>query len=137
MTASTATRPRLIAGMSPLRRAYEADGIVTLASGILIAALSGVLDTALGLSTELLLGVGAFFILYAAGVLVIATRREIPRRPAAFVAGLNAVWAVDSVITLEAGWLEPTTLGIAGILFIAAFTAAMAAVQTYALRATR
>ncbi|MEV6065651.1 hypothetical protein AB0L82_03780 [Nocardia sp. NPDC052001] len=137
MTASTATAPRLIAGMSPLRLAYEADGIVTLASGILIAALSGVLDTALGLSTELLLGVGAFFILYAAAVLVVATRREIPRRPAAFIAALNAVWAVDSVITVEAGWVHPTTLGTVGILFIAAFTAAMAAVQTYTLRTSR
>lgn len=137
MTASTAASPRLIAGVTPLRLAYAADGIATLASGILIAALSGVLDSPLGLATELLLGVGAFFILYGAAVLVIATRREIPRRAAAFIAGLNAVWAVDSVITVEAGWLEPATLGTAGILVIAVFTAVMAAVQTYTLRTSR
>ncbi|MEV6768102.1 hypothetical protein AB0N05_05655 [Nocardia sp. NPDC051030] len=137
MTATTATGTRTILGMTPLRLAYEADGVMTMASGIMLAALSGVLDTALGLSTELLLGVGLFFMAYAAGVLVVATRREIPRRPAALIVALNAVWTVDSLITLAAGWISPTTLGAAGVVFIAAFTAAMAALQGYTLRASR
>ncbi|NNH72699.1 hypothetical protein HLB23_23020 [Nocardia uniformis] len=135
MTATTSTRR--IAGMSPLRLAYEFDGIATLASGVLLAALSGVIDSALGLSTPLLLGVGAFFIVYAVGVLIVATRREIPRRPAAVIIGVNALWTVDSLVVLAAGWLDPTALGTAAILAIAAFTAVVSAVQTYTLRADR
>lgn len=141
MTASTATSTpsitRRIAGMSPLRLAYEFDGIATLASGVLLVALSGIIDSALGLSTAVLLATGGFFIVYAIAVLAIATRPEIPRRAAAGVAVLNAIYAVDSVITVEAGWLEPTTLGTVGILAIAAFTAIMAAIQTYTLRTSR
>lgn len=137
MTATTATSTRRIAGMSPLRLAYEADGIATLASGVLLAALSGVIDSALGFSTAHLLGVGAFFIVYAIGVLIVATRKDIPRRPAAVIIGLNAMWAVDSLIVLAAGWIDPTALGTALTLAIAAFTAAMAAVQAYTLRADR
>ncbi|MBF6182608.1 Uncharacterised protein [Nocardia otitidiscaviarum] len=137
MTATTATGTRTIAGMSPLRLAYTFDGVATLASGILVAALAGVLDSALGLSTPLLLGVGAFFILYAIDVLIVATRPVISRRAAAVIIAVNALWAVDSLVVLAAGWLDPTALGVAAILVIAAFTAAMAAVQAYTLRADR
>ncbi|WP_084530107.1 hypothetical protein [Nocardia crassostreae] len=133
----SATAPRTIAGMSPLRLAFEADGIMTLASGVGLVALAGILDSPLGLSTPLLLGVGAFFIAYAIGVLIVATRKEIPRKPAYAIAAINAFWTVDSLITLAAGWIEPTTLGAAGVIFIAAFTALMAAAQFYTLRTDR
>ncbi|GAB4584484.1 hypothetical protein [Nocardia sp. IFM 10818] len=133
----SATAPRTIAGMSPLRLAYELDGVMTLVSGIALMALAGVLDSPLGLSTPLLLGVGAFFTAYALGVLIVATRKEIPRKPAAIIAGINAFWTLDSLITLAAGWIEPTTLGALGVLFIAAFTALMAAAQAYTLRTDR
>ncbi|MFC9997570.1 hypothetical protein [Nocardia sp. NPDC127526] len=133
----TATASRTIAGMSPLRLAYELDGIMTLVSGIALMALAGVLDSPLGLSTPLLLGVGAFFTAYAIGVLIVATRKNIPRKPAAVIAGINAFWTLDSLITLAAGWIEPTTLGTIGVLFIAAFTALMAAAQVYTLRTDR
>lgn len=138
MTATTASSTRrLLAGMSPVRLAYEFDGVATLISGLALAALAGVLDSALGMSTAVLLSEGLFFIAYAIGVLVIATRRVIPRRPAMVVIALNALWAVDSLVFLAAGWLEPTALGTAVVLAIAAFTAVMAAVQGYTLRADR
>lgn len=137
MTATTASTARTIAGMTPLRLAYEADGIATLLSGVAVTALAAVLDEPLGLSFEVLLATGVFFIAYAVGVLVVATRRVIPRRPAAIIVGLNIFWTVDSLVTLAAGWLHPTALGTAGILFIAAFTAAMAAAQIWTLRTER
>ncbi|MBL1079109.1 hypothetical protein JK358_32365 [Nocardia sp. 2] len=138
MTA-TATTPasRRILGMTPLRFVYEADAILTFTSGLLITVLAGVLDGPLGLDTWVLLATGIFFMVYAVGVFVVATRPEFPRRPAAVIAGLNAFWTVDSLITLAAGWLEPTTLGAAGIIFIAAFTATVSALQFYLLRTER
>ncbi|MFI6867163.1 hypothetical protein [Nocardia sp. NPDC050406] len=138
MTATTASSlRRTIAGMSPVRLAYEFDGIATLVSGLALASLAAVLDSPLGLSAALLLGEGLFFIAYAIGVLVIATRREIPRGPAKVVIALNALWTVDSLVFLAAGWIEPTALGTGVVLMIAAFTAVMAAVQAYTLRADR
>ncbi|QLY29878.1 hypothetical protein [Nocardia huaxiensis] len=138
MTAMTSTpAARRILGMTPLRLAYEFDGIATMVSGVAITALAGVLDSPLGLDTWVLLATGIFFMVYAAGVLVVATRREIPRRAAAVIAGLNAFWTVDSLVTLAAGWLEPTTLGAVGIILIAGFTAVMSAAQFVLLRAAR
>ncbi|MPY78633.1 MAG: hypothetical protein GEV04_09075 [Actinophytocola sp.] len=117
-----------------LRTSLVLDGIATGLTGVLIAALSGMLDTVLGPSTAFVLGVGLFFVAYGATVLVIGTRGMINRGAAGAVAGANLLWTVVSVIVVIAGTLSLTTLGVVTALALAVVTTVFAELQITGLR---
>lgn len=117
-----------------LRTSLVLDGVASGLSGVLIAALTGVLDTVLGASTTLLLDIGLFFVAYGAAVLVIGTRNVINRTAAAAVAAANLLWTMASVVVLIAGTLSLTTLGVVTALVLAVVTTVFAELQITGLR---
>jgi hypothetical protein len=120
-----------------LRFALTLDGVATGANGVLYLAGAPLLDGWLGLPTEMLVAVGAFLIVYAALVLRLATRPEMPRVAVAAVIAANALWAIDSLIALALDWFTPTTVGQVLIAVQAVLVAGLAALQYVGLRQSR
>ncbi|MET9828120.1 hypothetical protein ABZ078_02155 [Streptomyces sp. NPDC006385] len=117
-----------------LRRFLALDAVVTGANGIAYLVASGPLGRLLGVDRGLLLGLGAFLTVFAAGVGLLASRA----RPAAFpvraVIEANLAWAVLSVVALVV-WLSPTTAGAVWTVLQALTVAGFAALQHAALKA--
>ena len=120
-----------------LRFALTLDGVATGANGVIYLAGAPLLDGWLGLPTEMLIAVGAFLIVYAALVLRLATRPEMPRIAVVAVIAANALWAIDSLIALALDWFTPTTLGQVLIAAQAVLVAGLAALQYLGLRQSR
>lgn len=136
MTATFANAPtsNRVTASPLLRGVLMVDGVATAGTGALLIGFAGLLDELLGISAGLLVAAGAFFLLYGAAVLSVGARKA-PRRAA--VIGVlvgNLAYVLDSVVTLEAGWFGPTTLGAVGIGALAAVVAGFAAVELYAYR---
>ncbi|MBJ7522042.1 MAG: hypothetical protein JHC84_20240 [Solirubrobacteraceae bacterium] len=104
----TTAVPAVSSGRGILRPALVTDAVVSAANGVAYLAAAGPLSDLLGLSEPLLRGLGAFMLVYAAVVALVA---RTPRRGTvlAIVVG-NAVWAIDSLL-VAALWNEPTTTG--------------------------
>jgi hypothetical protein len=65
---------------------------------------------------------------------VLGSRAALPRWIVWAVAIGNAAWAIESVLLLPSGWVRPTGLGIAFVLFQAAAVALFAALRFTGLR---
>ncbi len=117
-----------------LRQALTFDGYATLPSGVLLAALAGVLDGPLGIPAGVLLGAGLFFVAWGAGVLYAGTRSVINRRAAGAVATVNLVCALDAVLIAALGIGDLTTLGTTLLLVLAAGVAGIGGLQFLGLR---
>lgn len=102
---TTRTTPTL------LQRALFLDAGVSGATGVLMVAASGPLSGLLGLPVPLLQWAGLILIPFALLLMWLATRNPIPRVWAWGVVGVNALWALDSVLLLMTGWVDPTVLG--------------------------
>jgi len=113
-----------------LRFALRFDGIMTFPSGVLLAALAGVLADPLGIPTAVLLGAGLFFVAWGAAVFFAGTRPVINRRVGAGVGIVNLVCAVDGVVVAGVGDL--TTLGAVLLVALSAAVAAIGALQVFA-----
>lgn len=130
MTTTTAPTAR----RDLLRTVLRLDAAASGALGIAAAAGAGALDTLLGLPADLLLGVGAFLVVYAAGLVVLAARRPIPR-PAVWVVVLgNSAWVLASVGLAIGQWSALTALGAIVVLAQAAAVAVFADLQFTGLR---
>ncbi|MFF1506581.1 hypothetical protein [Streptomyces sp. NPDC058326] len=119
---------------SAVRRFLALDAVVTGANGLAYATASGPLGEFLGVDAGLLLELGLFLVLFAAGVGWLATRPQPPALAVKLVVDVNALWAVLSVVALVA-WLEPTTAGLVWTPTQAATVAGFAVLQWTALRA--
>jgi hypothetical protein len=115
-----------------LREAIKFDGFMTLPSGVLVAALAGVLADPLGIPTGVLIGAGLFFIAWGAGVLFLGMRPTIDRRAAIAVGVVNVVCAVDGVAVAFVADL--TTLGTIALLALSAAVAGIGGLQLFAAR---
>ena len=128
MTTTTALVTRL-----DLRAVLRLDAVASGALGLAATAGAGVLDTALGLPSSLLLGVGVFLVVYAAGLVALAGRPTIPR-PATWVVVLgNSAWVLASLGLAVGAWERLTVLGAVVVLAQAAAVAVFADLQ-YARR---
>jgi hypothetical protein len=121
-----ATTPNL------LRFSLKFDGFATLPSGVLVAALAGVLADPLGIPTGVLIGAGLFFIVWGAAVLYLGTRPAINRKAAVAVGIVNVVCAADGVLVAELADL--TTLGSIALLALSVAVAGIGALQLFASR---
>ncbi|KES08831.1 membrane protein [Streptomyces toyocaensis] len=117
-----------------LRRFLALDAAVTGANALAYLALAGPLGRFLGVGSGLLLGLGAFLAVYAAGVGLLAARRHPPALAVRAVVEANLVWAAVSVAAL-ALWLSPTTAGAVWTVLQALTVAGFAVLQHMALRA--
>jgi hypothetical protein len=77
---------------------------------------------------------GIILILFAAFVARLGTRDR-TQRPLVFVAvACNALWALDSVLLLFTGWVEPTAVGEAFVIVQAVVSAVIAELEFVGLR---
>ena len=117
-----------------LRNVLRADAISCVASGALQLLFTGLLARLLGLPEPLLLGTGAFLVVYAAAVAFISTREPIPRAIVWLLVAGNALWALGCVALLLGNAAAPTLLGQAYVLVQALIVAVLAELQYFGLR---
>ncbi|MFK4221712.1 hypothetical protein [Streptomyces sp. NPDC019890] len=118
-----------------LRRFLALDAVVTGANGLAYIAASGPLGRLLGVDDTILLELGLFLAVFAAGVGYLASRRRPPLFPVKLVIDANLLWAALSIASL-ALWFEPKTAGAVWIPLQALTVAGFAVLQWSALRAT-
>ncbi|MFI5569060.1 hypothetical protein ACIA6T_17265 [Streptomyces sp. NPDC051740] len=116
-----------------LRRFLALDAVVTGANAVAYLALSGPLGRFLGAGSGLLLGLGAFLAVYAAGVGLLAARPHPPAPGVRIVVEANLAWTAVSLAAL-ALWLTPTAAGAVWTVLQALTVAGFALLQHMALR---
>ncbi|MFI9827773.1 hypothetical protein ACIHIX_08790 [Streptomyces sp. NPDC051913] len=117
-----------------LRRFLALDAVVTGGNGLAYLAASGPLGRLLGVGSTLLLELGAFLVVYAAGVGWLAARPRPAALPVRAVVEANLAWAVLSCVALTL-WLSPSTAGAVWTVLQALTVAGFAALQHIALKA--
>ena len=118
--------------------AVRLDAAVSGLTGLVMLALAGPLGDLLDLPAGLLRGAGAALLVLLVGLVWLGGQRTISRAALYAVAGINIIWAIDSVALLFGGWVEPNALGIAFILFQAVVVLLFAELQVaMARRASR
>lgn len=140
MAADTAARTPALARVreTPLLRwTLEFDGIVTALNGLVYVLAAGWVGDQLGLPAALLYPAGALLAVMGAFVFFVSTRREAPVLWVGAIIVLNAVWAIDSVVVVAAGWFDPTTAGTTWILLQAALVAGFVVLQYAGLKRAR
>ncbi|MFJ9583701.1 hypothetical protein [Streptomyces acidicola] len=117
-----------------LRRFLALDAAVTGANGLAYLVASGPIGRLLGVGSGLLLGLGAFLVLYGAGVGYLAgrSRPAVPLVKAVIEA--NVLWAILSVVALTVWLDEPSTAGWIWIPMQAGTVGGFAVLQYMALR---
>lgn len=110
------------------------DATVSGVTGLAMLALAAPLGDFLDLPVGLLRGAGAVLLVLVAGIFWLAGRSTNRRAALNVVAGINVVWAIDSVVLLLTGWVEPNALGIAFVLFQAAVVLLLAELQILTAR---
>jgi hypothetical protein len=130
MTARVSALPR----ETVLRLVLKLDAVVTGANGVAYLALAEPLEDLLGVSANLMRPVGAFLVLFAAGVWFVASRRVVPRAAVLAIAAANAVWAIGSLVFAAAGASSPTTVGTVWVVLQALVVGGFAALQALASR---
>ena len=118
-----------------LRFALLGDAAASGATGLLLAAGAGALAPLLGLPEDLLRVAGLVLLPYAAFVAWLGTRSGgAPRNAVCAVVAINLLWALDSVLLLALGPVEPNDLGTAFVLAQALVVLGFCAMQWTALR---
>lgn len=134
-TVSAASRTPAAAGLRPVRLALGVDAAFSGLNGLVFLALSGPLSDTLGLSQALLLGLGAFFTVYAAALAVVATRPRVPLSLVRLIAAGNGLWVLASLAAAATGVVDPgTTAGEVWVIAQALLVFDFAVLQAWAAR---
>jgi hypothetical protein len=135
-TSTTTTTPasapathRPLSREAVLRLVLKLDAVVTAANGAAYLAAAGPLEDLLGVDATVQRPIGAFLMLFAAGVWLVATRPAISRRGVLAVAMGNALWVVGSLAFAITGVSSPTTVGTVWIVLQALVVGGFAAFQ--------
>lgn len=96
---------------SLLRKALLADAVLSGLTGLLLVLAAGPLAPPLGLPVGLLRWSGIILIPFAAFAAWLRAQARIQRPLVFAVVACNALWALDSVLLLLTGWIEPSVLG--------------------------
>ncbi|WP_067848522.1 hypothetical protein [Nocardia lijiangensis] len=127
----------LAPGDKLLRTSLRLDAVITGANGLAYLALSGPLESLLGLDSRLGIPIGVFLTLYGIGVAVAGATASINHTAARTVIGLNAAWVVVSLAALIEGALDLNAVGSVWTVMQAATVGGFAALQYLGLRKTR
>lgn len=117
-----------------LRRVLLLDAVSSGAMGILLLTCSGLLADFLNLPAALLSEAGIVLVPFALAVGFLGTRARLSRIAVWAVIAINAVWAIDSVVLLFTGWVQPNPLGYLFVVGQATFVAVMAELEFIGLR---
>ncbi len=96
---------------SLLRKALLADTVLSGLTGLLLVLAAGPLAAPLGLPVGMLRWSGIILIPFAAFVARVRAQERIQRPLVFAIVACNALWALDSVLLLFTGWIEPTLPG--------------------------
>ncbi len=125
-------------GSTLVRRALQADGLLCIVCGIVMAVGAGAVAALLGLNNWLVVElVGLGLLVYGAVLFWTTSRRPIDRRLAWLVPLLNCVWVIASAVIIAVGWSALSTEGKWAIGILADVVATLAVVQFYALWRSR
>jgi hypothetical protein len=127
-TTTNATNPTL-SREALLRLVLKLDAVVTAANGVAYLAAAGPLEDLLGVDASVQRPIGAFLMLFAAGVWLVATRPAISRGAVLAIAGANALWVIASLTFAGAGISSPTTAGTVWIVLQALVVGGFATLQ--------
>lgn len=117
-----------------LRWVLLADAATSGAIGLLMTLGSDSLNQLLGLPATLTRYAGLSLLPFAAFLVYLAKRENLSAPLVWSVIVLNALWTVDSILPLLGGWVEPTTLGHAFVIFQAFGVAVFAGLEYFGLR---
>jgi hypothetical protein len=135
MTNATASLVTSFTAPSPLlRKALLADAVLSGLTGLLLALAAALLAGPLGLPVGLLRWSGIILIPFAAFVAGLRMQERLQRPFVFAVVACNALWAVDSVLLLFTGWIEPTVLGEVFVIAQAIVVAVLAELEFVGLR---
>lgn len=117
-----------------LRFALLADAVASGATGLMMIAGADLLTGLLGLPVALMREAGIVLIPYVAFVAFVGTRQNIPHAAVKAIIGMNVLWVVGSVGLLLSGYVAPTALGYAFVIFQAIVVGVFAELQVMGLR---
>lgn len=120
-----------------LRNALRLDAVASGGLGVLALAADSVLKDLLGTPTSLLVPAGAFLVLFALELLLLASLRRISRPAVWATVAVNLLWVFYSVTILVTGAYPLTGLGIAFVIAQAVAVAGFAELQIVGLRRAR
>jgi hypothetical protein len=112
-----------------LRLVLKLDAIVTGANGAAYLAAAGPLEDLFGVDAAVQRPLGAFLMLFAAGVWLVASRPAISRNAVLAIAGANVLWMIASLVFAISGASSPTTVGTVWIVLQALVVGAFATLQ--------
>ncbi|HWM90115.1 MAG TPA: hypothetical protein VN493_05060 [Thermoanaerobaculia bacterium] len=117
-----------------LRRVLALDAGLSAVMGAVMMLAVAPLSSLLGLPSSLLTWAGLILLPFAAFLGWLATREMPPRAAVWAVVICNVFWTVDSFLLLASGWVEPTLLGKAFVVFQAVVVALLAELEFFGLR---
>jgi hypothetical protein len=117
-----------------LRRAIQADAIVSGAMALLLVFGTELLAPLLNLPETFLRNTGIVLVIYAAAVGFLGTRDAMMKTAVWAVIAVNAVWTIDSIVLLVSGWVSPNLPGQVFIVMQAIAVGVFAELQFIGLR---
>jgi hypothetical protein len=117
-----------------LRRALLLDAVASGGTALAMIAVANYVEGLLGLPAALLRGAGLVLIPYVAFVVYAATQSTILRPAVWTIVTANMLWAAASAFLLMSGWVAPTPLGYAFVIFQALVVALLGELQYTGLR---
>ncbi|GGC50348.1 hypothetical protein [Chelatococcus reniformis] len=119
-----------------LRRILMVNALSCAGLGVLLFGLGGLLEPLLGIPAWLSQPLGLSLVCFAGMVGLVEVQERVPPALVWAIIAVNAVWAVDCVVALAAGWITPTPLGVAFVLAQAVWVAVAAEVLALGLTRT-
>jgi hypothetical protein len=124
--------------LSPfLQRVLWFDAATCLITGTVFLTASGTVEQLLAIPAPLARALAVVLLTFGAFVAWVGTRRELIRPAVRAIVVVNALWAVESVLALVFGWLQPNSLGQWFVIAQAVAVAVIAELQFIGLRRAR
>jgi hypothetical protein len=121
--------------LSPfLRRVLLLDASTCLITGMVMLTASGTVERLLAIPAPLSRVLAVVLLIFGGLVGWVGTRCHLMRSAVWAIVTLNALWAVESLLTLAFGWLDPNALGRAFTIVQAMAVAVIAELQFIGLR---
>ena len=136
MTTTSAFTTGVVDRQAFRRLVLRIDSAVSAANGAVYLALAGPLGDLFGVSAGLLRGLGAFMLVWAAGLWLVSNRPQISRLAMIDIAALNGVWVIASIAFAVAGVSSPDTARTIWTLLQAAAVSVFVGLQLVAARTT-
>lgn len=120
-----------------LRRVLLLDAATCLITGSILLTAGGTVERLLGIPAQLSTALGVVLLIFGAAVAWVGTRAFLMRSAVWAIVLLNALWAIESVLALVFGWLEPNAVGQVLVIGQAIAVAVIAELQYVGLRRAR